>query len=59
MRAIRSIINVARIIKHKDFELNQSKLLKRVLKNINVFKMLTIKLPLFENIINNLFSGVE
>jgi len=58
MRAVRSTINAAgRLIAETD-ETNEDKLLLRALLDVNVPKFLNHDLPLFANIIEDLFPGV-
>jgi dynein heavy chain len=58
MRAVRSVIMLQAFFKKIDPDMNEDQLLLRFLRDINLPKFLKDDLPLFENIISDLFPGV-
>eukprot|EP00919_Chromeraceae_sp_WS-2016_P022118 GHVR01052605.1.p1 GENE.GHVR01052605.1~~GHVR01052605.1.p1 ORF type:complete len:211 (+),score=-4.19 GHVR01052605.1:6907-7539(+) len=59
MRAVRSVINSAGLLKSASPDMDEDQLLLRALRDVNVPKFLKDDLPLFENIIQDLFPKIE
>jgi len=57
MRAVRSTINTAGMLKRKDQDGNESAIVLKSLIDINLPKFLKQDIPLFNNIISDLFPS--
>lgn len=58
MRAVRSVINAACLLKTDEPDTPEDLLLLQALRDVNVPKFLKDDIPLFENIIKDIFPGV-
>jgi len=58
MRAVKSVISTAGILKKAYPDMPEEQLMLKGLKDVNISKFLKDDLPIFENIITDLFSGV-
>ena len=59
MRAVKSVLNAARRLKRSEVNTSEDQLLLRALEDVNVPKFVKEDLPLFSNIINDLFPNTQ
>jgi len=59
MRAVKSVLNAARRLKRSEVDTNEDQLLLRALEDVNVPKFVKEDLPLFSNIIKDLFPKTQ
>jgi len=59
MRAVSAVINTSGLLKFDNMDMNEDQLVLRAIRDVNAPKFLKDDLPLFENIIKDLFPGVE
>ncbi len=59
MRAVTAVINASGLLKFDNMDMNEDQLVLRAIRDVNVPKFLKDDLPLFENIIKDLFPKVE
>ena len=59
MRAVSAVINSSGLLKFDNMDMNEDQLVLRAIRDVNAPKFLKDDLPLFENIIKDLFPTVE
>jgi len=59
MRAVKSTISAAGLLKRNDQEGNESQIILKALIDINLPKFLVQDIPLFDNIIKDLFPNTK
>lgn len=59
MRAVTSVINAAGYLKKSLTNQEEEQILLRALKDVNISKFLSFDIPLFENIIEDLFPNIK
>eukprot|EP01022_Parablepharisma_sp_SALTPOND_P028499 TRINITY_DN71064_c2_g1_i1.p1 TRINITY_DN71064_c2_g1~~TRINITY_DN71064_c2_g1_i1.p1 ORF type:complete len:4083 (+),score=665.19 TRINITY_DN71064_c2_g1_i1:2435-14683(+) len=59
MRAVSAVINASGLLKFENMKMNEDQLILRAIRDVNAPKFLKDDLPLFENIIKDLFPKVE
>jgi dynein heavy chain len=59
MRAVRSTINAAGLLKRENPEQDETQIVLKAVMDINLPKFLKNDIPLFKNILSDLFPGVE
>lgn len=59
MRAVKAVLNTAKVLKQEHPNVNESELILRSISNVNLPKFLTHDIPLFHSILQGLFPELN